>query len=329
MHVQNRQKAVFSARQHTWVLSARPGRGSPAGGALGPAIRGVHPYQRGLSLVELMVALAVGVFITLAASSFLVTNQDLSFSAQKTARAQEQFASVVAAVSGELRRAGYRGRPEEVGAYLQAGASPMSTANEGRFPAVDISTPSCVLLAYAERYECASGDNTRYSICADEDGSLVTTDVALHRRVGFRLTEGVVEGVSVVHPDAYDVGAATASETSDCAASDNSSAWQGITSIDQLYFDRFIVSLEDETYFDADSGCEFESTDCETDTTTCGDSISCRINRLYKLELCAYPQPADNLCVPQAGGSQSSGQLFSEIFITPRNSTLIARSYSP
>ena len=334
MHVQNREEAVLAAR--LWTGSKDGGKGSvelgelvlPAGVAARRRCLRSLRYQGGFSLVELMVALAVGLFITLAASSFLVTNQYVSFSVQKTANAQDQFTSVASAISSELRRAGYRGRPTEVGAYLQDTATPMSTANEGRFPAVDISTPGCVLLAYAERYECASGDNTLFSACANEDGSPVTTDIALHQRVGFRLNQGVVEGVSVVHPDAYDSGT-PAGETSDCAASGSSSAWQAITSVDQLYFDRFIIALDDEIYFDADNGCQLGSTGCDSDTSNCGDSISCRVDRLYKVELCAYGEPIDNLCVPSAGGTQPDGQLFSELFITPRNNVLLARSYTP
>lgn len=285
--------------------------------------------ELGLSLVELMVAIAIGSFIALAGTTYFATSFGAGLSLQQSVRTQEQFSGLVGAVRTELRRAGYRGNPSQLATYLETteGASGIP-GDEGTFPAVDISTAGCALVSYAREHSCSTGDNANFSVCRDTDGSLLSgTSTVLHYRVGLRLQSGVVEAVSVIHPSQYDVVGAAATETSGCSASGAASAWQPITEASDLFIDRFVFSKPGETYYDSDAGCEFSVGGCETSTSACGDSVSCRIERLYKVEICGYPGATDNQCVPAADGSQPDGQLYLELFVSPRNSVLISRDY--
>ena len=284
--------------------------------------------QLGLSLVELMVALAIGAFIALAGTTYFATAFRASLSVQDTTRAQEQFTAVTAAAVTEMRRAGYRGNPSQLSNYLSSTEGSGGAGDEGDFPAIDISTASCGLFSYARAHTCGGTDQNKFAVCRDTDGTLLSgTETVLHYRTGLRLQSGVVEAVSVIHPDQYDAPGAVAPETSGCTASGGSSAWQPITVLNDLYVDTLTFTKPGETYFDSDAGCEFSVSSCETDTSTCGDTVSCRIERLYKVVVCAYPENTDGQCVPAAGGSQPDGQLYAELFVSPRNSVLISRSY--
>ena len=273
--------------------------------------------ELGLSLVELMVAIAIGSFIALAGTTYFATSFGAGLSLQQSVRAQEQFSGLVGAVRTELRRAGYRGDPSQLATYLETteGSSGIP-GDEGTFPAVDIGTAGCALVSYAREHSCSTGDNANFSVCRDTDGSLLSgTNTVLHYRVGFRLQTGVVEAVSVIHPSQYDVAGAAAPEASDCSATGGTSAWQPITQVSDFYIDRLVFSKPGETYYDSDAGCEFSVGGCETNTNACGDSVSCRIERLYKVEICGYPDATDNQCVPAADGSQPDGQLYLEFFV--------------
>jgi type II secretory pathway component PulJ len=271
-----------------------------------------------------LVAIAIGAFIALAGTTYFATTFGAGISIQEATRAQAQFTALTNAVRIELRRAGYRGNPSQLANYLVTTEGSSGVAgDEGTFPAIDISTSGCALMSYAREHSCSGSDNANFAVCRDTDGSLLSgTDTVLHYRTGLRLQSGVVEAVSVIHPSQYDVVGATAPVSSDCAAAGGSSAWQSITTAPDLYVDRFVFTMPGETYFDADAGCEFSVGGCETSASTCGDTVSCRIERLYKVEVCAYPGDTDNQCA-----SSPEGKLYAEIFVSPRNNVLISRDY--
>ena len=280
--------------------------------------------ELGLSLVELLVAIAIGAFIALAGTTYFATTFGAGISIQEATRAQAQFTALTNAVRIELRRAGYRGNPSQLANYLVTTEGSSGVAgDEGTFPAVDISTSGCALMSYAREHSCSGSDNANFAVCRDTDGSLLSgTDTVLHYRTGLRLQSGVVEAVSVIHPSQYDVVGSTAPVSSDCAATGGSSAWQSITTAPDLYVDRFVFTMPGETYFDADAGCEFSVGGCETSAGAGGDTVSCRIERLYKVEVCACPGDTDNQCA-----SSPEGRLYAEIFVSPRNNVLISRDY--
>ena len=282
--------------------------------------------ELGLSLVELLVAIAIGAFIALAGTTYFATTFGAGISIQEATRAQAQFTALTNAVRIELRRAGYRGNPSQLANYLVTTEGSSGVAgDEGTFPAIDISTSGCALISYAREHSCSGSDNANFAVCRDTDGSLLSgTTTVLHYRTGLRLQSGVVEAVSVIHPSQYDVVGATVPVSSDCAATGGSSAWQSITTAPDLYVDRFEFTMPCEAYYDADAGTEF-SVDCQTsvtNVTSCGDTVSCRIERLYKVEVCAYPGDTDNQCA-----SSPEGKLYAEIFVSPRNNVLISRDY--
>ena len=283
--------------------------------------------QLGLSLVELLVAIAIGSFIALAGTTYFTTTFGAGISVQKATRAQEQFTALTTAAVSELRRAGYRGNPAQLANYLGSTVGSGGAGTEGTYPAVDVSTQSCALFSYGRQHVCGGNDNNLFNACRAGDGSLSAGQTVLHYRIGLRLQAGVVEAVSTIHPDQYDAPSATAPVASECGDSGVSAGWNAITSLQDLYVDRLVFTQVGETYFDSDQGCEFAVDGCETDTSACGDSISCRIERLYKVEVCAYPENTDDLCVPAADGTQPDGQLYAELFVSPRNSVLISRSY--
>ena len=279
--------------------------------------------QLGLSLVELMVAIAIASFIALAATSYYAAMFSASNAVRNTASAQADFNAVTNTLVAEIRRSGYRGSPTEVAAYVATTGNSSGAPTLGSYPAVEIAT-GCALVAYARDYTCASGDDTNFTECAAGVG----TATSLHYRSGLRLTSGVIEAVSVIHPNQY-IGSAPVD--SSCTATGGTSAWAPLSETTELYFDRFTITEQASTIYDGDTACVLGTvgTDCAANVyADCGDSISCRIKRVYKLEVCAYPTNTDALCDPNCGGSVPSGQLYNEFFVTPRNDVLISKDYS-
>jgi len=279
--------------------------------------------QLGLSLVELMVAIAIASFIALAATSYYAAMFSASNAVRNTASAQAHFNAVANTLVAEIRRSGYRGSPTEVAAYVATTGNSSGTPALGNYPAVETAT-GCALVAYARDYTCASGDDSNFNECAAGVG----TATSLHYRSGLRLSSGVIEAVSVIHPNQY-IGSAPVE--SSCTATGGTSAWAPLSETTELYFDRFTITEQASTIYDGDTACVLGTagTDCESNVyADCGDSISCRIKRVYKVEVCAYPNNTDDLCDPNYGGSVPSGQLYNEFFVTPRNDVLISKDYS-
>ena len=285
----------------------------------------------GLSLTELMVSIVVGAFVSLAATTFYVTTVGAGKSLFDSVRSSEQVNSILDTIARDMRRAGYRGEPTTLATYLVSTQGSSGVAgDEGDFPAVEVTkngNADCVVYTFVTGYQCQSGDDANFSACAS---SGIGADVNLHHRFGFRLSaNGVMEAVAEIHPTAYDL--ATSGRDSSCASSDGT--WQPVTIASEMFVDQFDVSVVDETVFNADTGCAFD-TDCDGDgaddhsnTAECGDTLSCRIERLYAITMCAYPETTDNQCVAAADGSQPDGQVLAEILVTPRNDVLIARVY--
>lgn len=286
--------------------------------------------QRGLSLVELMIAITIGAFIALAGTTLYSTTAATGMHASDTAKANERVNAILWTLHRDLKRAGFRGAPTDLNLYLQSTlGGPGVTGDEGAFPAVDVSTAGCILYSYATDYTCLAGDAGNFTLCDDGTGGTLVGDVVpLHHRYGFRLNGGVMEAVAIIHPTQF---ISTPTQDSSCAATGGNSAWEAVTRVSDIYVDVFTAERHSERYVDIDTGCIFGTagSDCELNTATdCGDSVSCRIERLYKVTICAYPDSTtDGLCVPAADGTQPDGQIFGEIFASPRNDAVIAKVY--
>ena len=74
--------------------------------------------QGGLSLVELMVAIAIASFIALAGTTLYVTTVGAGKELYDEASQTEQVFAITSALSGDIRRAGYRGNPTALSTYL-------------------------------------------------------------------------------------------------------------------------------------------------------------------------------------------------------------------
>lgn len=292
----------------------------------------------GFSLTELMVVIAIGSFIALAGSTFYVTTVGSGKDIFDSARRTEQVFAPVTSLLADIRRSGFRGTPSSLASYLvTTGGSGASTAgDEGDFPAIEFAAgvPSvvgssgatgCVLVTYVRDHTCVSGDASNFTGCAS-----VGTVVSLHYRFGYRLQAHVLEATALVHPDEYLPGGATPSN-SECNASGASSAWVPVTKLADVFVDTFTVELVDQDSADGDNGCILStagSAPCDTygniGVAQCGTtSLSCRIDRLYKVTLCAYSGSTDGLC-----SSNPDNKIYAELFAKPRNSVLIQKASS-
>ena len=279
--------------------------------------------QLGFSLVELMLGIVLASFIALAAATYYSSLFSASHLVRTTGAAQAQFTAVTSAAVAEIRRSGYRGYPGRIPTYLQTTGSSGGVPDEGDNPAVELGT-ECVLVSYVRDHTCGVGEETKFAECAGGEG----TAAGLYYRVGLRLRSGVLEAVSVVHPNQF---LTATSDDSSCAAIGTPSVWQPLTSRGDLYVDRFSVSQAYQEVFDGDAGCVLGTagTACEDAAfTDCGDVISCRIKRAYRVEVCTYDAVEDGLCDPDFGPNVPAGQRYNELFVTPRNDVLISRDYS-
>jgi type II secretory pathway component PulJ len=278
--------------------------------------------QLSLSLVELMVAIAVASFIALAATLYYASLYSASSVIRESTAAQRHFNAVASTLIAEIRRSGYRGYPGRLPTYLETTGSNGGVPDEGDYPAIEIGS-DCVLTTYVRDHKCRAGDESDFAECVGGEG----TAAGLYHRVGLRLTPGEIEAVSVIHPNQYLSGAPSDSE---CTASGASSAWELLTTNTELYFDRFSITQEAQTIYEGDTGCVLGTvgTDCESNVfADCGDTISCRIKRIYKIELCAYVGATDDLCDPAYGSNVPKRQYYNALFVTPRNDVLISKDY--
>ena len=135
-----------------------------------------HMRQRGLSIVELMVGVAVGLFVVAAASMLVATqladNRRLTLETQ----VQQDLRATADIITRELRRSGHWakardavGHPAKVNPYRAVETAASS-------PFVDGNTSSTVLMSYSR-----SGDETAENNLVDSNEEL-----------GFTLSNGVI-----------------------------------------------------------------------------------------------------------------------------------------
>ena len=213
--------------------------------------------QSGLTLVELIIAISIGAFIALAGTTLYGTTIATGAQVSKSAATSERINAILWTLNRDLKRAGYRGTPSDLSLYLQSttGSSGV-TGDEGAFPAVDVSTPGCILYTYATNYSCLAGDASRFSLCDDGSGNTsVGNIIPLHHRYGFRLASGVIEAVAIIHPTQF---ISPPPLDSSCTASGVNSAWSPVTRLSELYVDVFTAALHAQRYVDADSAVFWE-----------------------------------------------------------------------
>ena len=288
--------------------------------------------MQGFSLTELMVAIAIGSFIALAGTTFYVTTVSSGKDVYDSAARTEQVYSPAASLLDDIRRAGYRGTPTELDVYLATTQGSGTTAgDEGDYPAIEFgtsgtptmtgaTTTDCVLISYVQQHTCVAGDGV--SGCSSSG-----TVVQVHHRFGYRLKNNVLEATVGVHPGEY-TGSAPASGCDVAAAT---APWVPVTKLNDVFVDTFEVALINENIADGDNDCVLGvagTAPCDTYGDTglgaCGSTaLSCRIDRLYKVTLCAYPGSTDNQCA-----SNPDDKIYVELYAKPRNSVLIRAAAS-
>ena len=131
---------------------------------------GAHPH-RGLTLVEMMVGLALGLFVVAIATSLLVSRIREHRAMLLEARLMQDLRTAVDVVTRDLRRAGYWG--EANAALARQGAG---TARANPYAAVSPSSGASDAVSF------------RYSRDATENHTLDSNE-----QFGFRLRAGVIE----------------------------------------------------------------------------------------------------------------------------------------
>ena len=286
---------------------------------------------RGFSLTELMVAIAIGSFIALAGTTFYVTTVSSSKEVYDAAARTEQIYSPAASLLDDIRRAGYRGTPAELSTYLSTTqGSGTAGGDEGDYPAIELYSSNsnepadCVLVSYVQQHSCVAGDSV--SGCSG-----VVTDppqvVQVHHRFGYRLRNHVLEAAVGVHPGEY----TGTPPSSGCDVENATAPWVPVTRLTDVFVDTFEVELISETIADGDNDCILGvngAAPCDTygntDLATCGSTaLSCRIDRLYRVTLCAYPGGSADQCA-----SNPDDKIYVELYAKPRNAVLIQAAAS-
>ena len=138
--------------------------------------------QRGLSIVELMVGVAVGLFVVAAASMLVATQLSDNRRLTLETQVQQDLRAAADIITRELRRSGHWAKARDGVAYPGNAAvvrlSPYSAVEKAASsPFTDGNTSSTVLLSYSR-----SGDE-----------ALENNWVDTNEELGFRLTGGVIE----------------------------------------------------------------------------------------------------------------------------------------
>ena len=118
---------------------------------------------------------------------------------------------------------------------------------------------------------------------------------------------------------------------SGCTAPPATAPWVPVTRLGDVFVDTFTVELINENIADGDNDCVLGvagAAPCDTYGNTslqaCGSTaLSCRIDRLYKVTLCAYPKSIDNQCA-----NDPDDKIYVELYAKPRNAVLIQAAAS-
>ncbi|MBP6300179.1 MAG: prepilin-type N-terminal cleavage/methylation domain-containing protein [Arenimonas sp.] len=148
--------------------------------------------SRGMSLVELMIAMAIGLVVIGSVLSFTMSSLNTNSEYVQATRLSQELRNTMDFVTRELRRAGY---DENVGSYPARYA--VSGLVTPTFSKIFV-TPTCVLFAY---------DRT--------GGTPGTVDLARGEIRGFRLMTRTVDGVDV---GVIEVAESAAGVTPSCTA---------------------------------------------------------------------------------------------------------------
>jgi prepilin peptidase dependent protein B len=116
----------------------------------------IQKQQSGITLIELMIAMILGIFVSGAIITIFITNVKSATENIKMVHLNQELRTVMGFVSDEIKRAGYS-----------------ASSDENYMGAWDTSTANCVIYSYDQ-----NADGSAYAAATD--------------RLGFRLSGGVV-----------------------------------------------------------------------------------------------------------------------------------------
>lgn len=117
--------------------------------------------QNGLSIVELMIAIAGGLFLMLGLVTFLANNLKFNADTAKAVRLSQELRSTMDLMERDIRRASSWGTAE-----LGIGATPVSNP----FGTINTATAGCILYSYDQNLDGAlntSGPDERFGFLLD------------------------------------------------------------------------------------------------------------------------------------------------------------------
>ena len=115
---------------------------------------------RGFSLVELMVAITIGLFILLGLTSFLSNNLRSSAQLSAATRLNQEMRNIMALMSRDIRRAGYWGN-------ATSGIGVTVPLFDNPFDEVNVATSGCILYSYDLNADGALTGNEQFGFLLD------------------------------------------------------------------------------------------------------------------------------------------------------------------
>lgn len=126
--------------------------------------------QKGVSLIELMVALGISLVLLLGMTRFLSTSLTSNASTMKATRLNQELRAIMLLISRDVRRAGYWGN-------ASSGIGVGSAAYSNPFGTVNTATAGCILYSYDRDGDGSQDGDEQY-------GVLLSGGVALLRSGG-------------------------------------------------------------------------------------------------------------------------------------------------
>lgn len=150
----------------------------------------IKPRQRGLSLIELMVAMAAGMIVVAGVTSVYISTLTSSSGTLKQSRLNQELTTVMSVMSNDIRRAGiWQGAGGAL--YSTPQSNQFSSSGNTALTIVNRSSNTAVDPFGAAWPGTSSGDCILYAYDSPGSGTLGTLDNS--DIVGFRLNSGVVQ----------------------------------------------------------------------------------------------------------------------------------------
>ena len=218
----------------------------------------MREYQKGVTLIELMVSVAVGLIVAAMMFGIYANSAVKSSELLKTSKLNQELYSLMLVMGNDIRRAGYWGNPD----YENPQDNPFSQDDNTGLGVIDDLVSNTRVAANS----AAGGECILYAFDADEDGLLDDTDI-----FGFRLNNGIVQ--------MREKGDASETVNDDCSKG----SWRNVTDVDQFLVEELNFSLArtqcinadepNDTDDDSNGVIDDEDSDCYANVPTDGSGV--------------------------------------------------------